>query len=170
MIFHNKISETELYNTLLTLSRNIFFYKKVKLADSFETRIYLMFIHFSILMIIYKKKGQKFEQKTYDSLFHNIENNLRELGFGDVSVNKKMKDFNKLLYDILLKLERNNEATFKLNESLILKYFTTLKNINTTEYQLFESYFVNFYNFCFELPLDNMIIKSLNFTENYGSS
>ena len=170
MIFHNKISETELYNTLLTLSRNIFFYKKVKLADSFETRIYLMFIHFSILMIIYKKKGQKFEQKTYDSLFHNIENNLRELGFGDVSVNKKMKDFNKLLYDILLKLERNNEATFKLNENLILKYFTTLKNINTTEYQLFESYFVNFYNFCFELPLDNMIIKSLNFTENYGSS
>ena len=121
-------------------------------------------------MIIYKKKGQKFEQKTYDSLFHNIENNLRELGFGDVSVNKKMKDFNKLLYDILLKLERNNEATFKLNENLILKYFTTLKNINTTEYQLFESYFVNFYNFCFELPLDNMIIKSLNFTENYGSS
>ena len=129
-----------------------------------------MFIHFSILLIIYKKKGQKFEQKSYDSLFHNIENNLRELGFGDVSVNKKMKDFNKLLYDILLKLERNNESTFKLNESLILKYFTTLKNIKTTEYQLFESYFVNFYNFCFELPLDNMIIKSLNFTKNYGSS
>ena len=170
MIFHNKISETELYNTLLTLSRNIFFYNKVKLADSFETRIYLMFIHFSILLIIYKKKGQKFEQKSYDSLFHNIENNLRELGFGDVSVNKKMKDFNKLLYDILLKLERNNESTFKLNESLILKYFTTLKNIKTTEYQLFESYFVNFYNFCFELPLDNMILKSLNFTKNYGSS
>ena len=38
-------------------------------------------------------------------LFHNIENNLRELGFGDVSVNKKMKDFNKILYDILLKIE-----------------------------------------------------------------
>lgn len=129
-----------------------------------------MFIHFSILLIIYKKKGQKFEQKSYDSLFHNIENNLRELGFGDVSVNKKMKDFNKLLYDILLKLERNNESTFKLNESLILKYFTTLKNIKTTEYQLFESYFVNFYNFCFELPLDNMILKSLNFTKYYGSS
>ena len=170
MIFHNKSSEIKLYNTLLTLSRNIFFYNKVKLADSFETRIYLMFIHFSILLIIYKKKGQKFEQKSYDSLFHNIENNLRELGFGDVSVNKKMKDFNKLLYDILLKLERNNESTFKLNESLILKYFTTLKNIKTTEYQLFESYFVNFYNFCFELPLDNMILKSLNFTKNYGSS
>ena len=170
MIFKTNKHNNSLYNTLLLLSRNIFFYKNIGLRDIFETRIYLMFIHFSILLIIYKKKGQKFEQKSYDSLFHNIENNLRELGFGDVSVNKKMKDFNKLLYDILLKLERNNESTFKLNESLILKYFTTLKNINTTEYQLFESYFVNFYNFCFELPLDNMILKTLNFTKNYGSS
>ena len=62
-----------------------------------------MFIHFSIMMLIYKEKGKKFDQRDYDSLFHNIENNLRELGFGDVSVNKKMKDLNKVLYDILLK-------------------------------------------------------------------
>ena len=34
----------------------------------------------------------------------NIENNLRELGFGDVSVNKKMKELNKVLYDILIKI------------------------------------------------------------------
>ena len=39
-------------------------------------------------------------------LFFNIENNLRELGFGDVSVNKKMKELNKIFYDILLKLNK----------------------------------------------------------------
>ena len=44
------------------------------------------------MMIIYKKKGLKFNQNDYDQLFNNIEYNLRELGFGDVSVNKKMKD------------------------------------------------------------------------------
>ena len=49
----------ELYNTLLTLSRNLFFYNKIKLNDTFETRIYLMFFHFSIMMIIFKKKGKK---------------------------------------------------------------------------------------------------------------
>ena len=42
--------------------------------------------------------------KTYDSVFDNIENNIRELGFGDVTVNKKMKELNKILYDILLKI------------------------------------------------------------------
>ena len=45
----------ELYNTLLTLS-GIFFYNKLTLKDTFETRIYLMFIHFSLMMIIFKKK------------------------------------------------------------------------------------------------------------------
>ena len=63
--------------------------------------------------MISKKKGRKFDQKSYDSLFYTIENNLRELGFGDVSVNKKMKDFNKILYDILLKIDNNSEYDFK---------------------------------------------------------
>ena len=107
MIFNFKKHNINLYNILLILSRNIFFYKKIQLPDTFETRIYLMFFHFSIFMIITKKKDLKFNQNIYDQLFHNIENNLRELGFGDVSVNKKMKELNKILYDILLKLNLN---------------------------------------------------------------
>ena len=39
-------------------------------------------------MITFKKKKKIFDQDSYDNLFYNIENNLRELGFGDVSVNK----------------------------------------------------------------------------------
>ena len=97
MISIFKKHPTDLYNILLTLSRNIFFYKKLKLPDNFETRIYLMFFHFSIFMIIFKKKQNKFDQKEYDILFQNIENDLRELGFGDVTVNKKMKQLNKVM-------------------------------------------------------------------------
>ena len=123
-----------------------------------------MFIHFSVMMIVFKNKGKKFNQKSYDSLFHNIENNLREMGFGDVSVNKKMKDFNKLLYDILLKLNKKNDVnTFKINEKLVIDYFKDLKDTKNTKYIDFERYFSNFYNFCFEIPLDNMIRDSLNF-------
>ena len=104
MIFTKNRHKDKLYNILLKLSRNMFFYKKVNLPDTFETRIYLMFIHFSIFLIITKQKNYKFKQDIYDFLFHDIENNLRELGFGDVAVNKKMKDINKILYDILIKL------------------------------------------------------------------
>tara|TARA_B100001121_G_scaffold300970_1_gene311507 strand:- start:382 stop:879 length:498 start_codon:yes stop_codon:yes gene_type:complete len=154
-----------LYNILLQLSRNIFFYEKIKLPDTFETRIYLMFIHFSIFMIITKKKGSKFNQKSYDSLFNNIEYNLRELGFGDVTVNKKMKEFNKILYDILLKIDLKQDSNngFKMNSDLIKKYFTVLDDVEKAKLAKFDDYFSNFYNFCFELHLDNMIEKAIKF-------
>ena len=159
-----KTHKENLYNILLDLSRNIFFYKTIKLPDTFETRLYLMFIHFSILMIISKFKGKKFNQESYDHLFHNIEYNLRENGFGDVTVNKKMKEFNKILYDILLKLnlEKKNN-TFKINQELIKTYFENLNDKNQSKIDEIEQYFESFYNFCFEIPLDNMIEGSIKF-------
>ena len=83
-----------------------------------------MFFHFSIILIIYKKKGEIFNQVSYDNLFHSIENNLRELGLGDVSVNKKMKDLNKILYDILLKIDKSKEIKneFEINGKIISEY------------------------------------------------
>lgn len=155
-----------MYNTLLTLSRNIYFYKNADLVDSFETRIYLMFLHFSIFLIIFKKKGKKFDQKDYDSLFLSIENNLRELGFGDVSVNKKMKDLNKILYDILLKVRNDNKDEFNINKKLIFKYFKSLDMKNDSKYNAFESYFLKFYEYCYNLPLDNIVKNSINFKIN----
>ena len=64
-------------------------------------------------MLTYKAKNIKFSQNEYDNLFFCIENNLRELGFGDVSVNKKMKDLNKILYDIYLRF-------YQIEKKLIL--------------------------------------------------
>ena len=153
-----------MYNILLNLSRNIFFYNEVKLPDNFESRIYLMFIHFSIMMIIAKKKGSKFDQNSYDILFNKIEYDLRELGFGDVTVNKKMKELNKILYDILLKLDKStNTNKFELNSILIYNYFNVFNNDKNPKYTNFEDYFNKFYNFCFELPLDSMIEGCINF-------
>ena len=130
------------------MSRNFYFYNKINLKDTFETRIYLMFIHFSLILIIFKKKKINFSQFNYDNLFYCIENNLRELGFGDIAVNKKMKDLNKILYDILLKINKSSDKLI-INKNLVLKYFKDLDNSNFNKYKLFEQYFVNFYDFCF---------------------
>ena len=80
-------------------------------------------------MIIFKKKGKKFDQKNYDHFFYNVENNLRESGLGDVSVNKKMKDLNKILYDILLKIKDPNKEIFNLNKKLICVYFSEFNQL-----------------------------------------
>ena len=157
MIFKKK-HIINLYNILLILSRNKIFYTKIKLPDTFETRIYLMFIHFSIIMKIFKKKDKIFDQNIYDLFFNNIENDLRELGYGDVTVNKKMKDLNKILYDILLKLEKtDSKNSFEINSQLLSKYFTVLNDDKYENLAILNEYFVNFYNFCFELPLENML-------------
>ena len=161
MIFKARKHNTNLYNTLLNLSRNIFFYKTLNLEDSYETRIYLMFLHYSVILFIQKNKGQLPDQDNYNNLFFHIENNLRELGFGDVAVNKKMKDLNKIFYDILIKLSKDS-AVFKLNKILINKYFDKFNN-NDKKYEQFELYFNKFFNFCFELPSTNMVQN----VENY---
>ena len=162
MIFKNKKHNNSLYNTLLSLSRNLFFYTKINLKDSFETRIYLMFIHYSIILIIYNQKEIKFLQENYDDLFVSIENNLRELGFGDVSVNKKMKELNKIFYDILLKINIE-KSNFKTNKKLILKYFNDANMKKSENYELFSEYFLNFFKYCFELPIDIVIEEAINF-------
>ena len=151
-----------LYNTLLILSRNIFFYENIKLKDTFETRIYLMFLHYSIILQILKLKKAKFNQDSYDKLFFTIENNLREMGFGDVAVNKKMKEMNKIFYDILLKFNISKES-FELNNVLVFKYFDEFNNQDSREYANFEQYFLKFYEFCFELSPDIMLEEAIKY-------
>jgi len=137
------------------LSRNIFFYKELSLKDTFETRVYLMFFHYSIILIIFKSKNYPKDQENYNNLFFCIENNLRELGFGDVSVNKKMKDLNKLFYDILIKLNPD-KTNFSVNKELVIKYFENLGK-NDKKLKKLMLYFEKFYKFCFEITPKHMI-------------
>ena len=143
------------------MSRNIFFYKDLNFNDSYETRIYLIFFHYSVILLTLKLKGVKPDQTNYNNLFFHIENNLRELGFGDVSVNKKMKDLNKIFYDILIKL-KTNSIDFEINKNLSVKYFENLSN-NDKNWLNFSKYFTNFYLFCFELDSNSVIKDAKNF-------
>jgi len=125
-----------------------------------------MFFHFSVILVVAKKKKIKFDQSEYDKFFNSIEYNLRELGYGDVSVNSKMKDFNKVFYDILLKIESNKKSTkdnFVLNKKLVIKYFQDFNSLNNSIFEEFQLYFNNFFNFCFELNPKNMIKDIKNF-------
>ena len=88
--------ENFLYNAILLLSRNNLFYTKFDLTDTFQNRIHLIFIHISFLFIKIKKKKKSkyirvFYQKMFDLTFNKIEQNMREIGYGDVTVNKNMK-------------------------------------------------------------------------------
>ena len=45
-----------LYNKIVFLTRESFFYKDFKLTDSFSNRIYLIFFHLSFILIVLKNR------------------------------------------------------------------------------------------------------------------
>jgi len=158
-----KRHHNSLYNKLVELSRNIFFYKEILLKDNFETRINLIFVHFSILLINLKVKKEEFPQEIFDNIFLNIEYHIRELGYGDVFVNKEMKKLTRIFYDILLKLNKSKLKNFETNDQVLKTYFEPVSVDNPIIITSLTNYFNVFYNFCFELETDNMLKGKINF-------
>jgi len=115
-------------------------------------------------LIIFKEKNKReFPQELFDNIFLNIEYHIRELGYGDVAVNKKMKELLHIFYDILLKVKLPNTKKNIINISIIKKYLepqTDKANQLTND---LASYFENFYHFCFELENDSVIKGKINF-------
>ena len=133
------------------------------LKDNFETRINLIFVHFSILLIIFKKENIKFPQKIFDNIFLNIEYHIREIGYGDVTVNKKMKILTRIFYDILLKLNKSTLKDFTTNDKVLRTYFERESKNTPVLIANLSIYFNAFYNFCFELKTNNMLKGEINF-------
>ena len=63
---------------------------------------------FPIITKFKKEKTQNhiYSQSLFDYIFNQIEFNFREIGQGDVTVNKNMKNLVKTFYNILLKCEK----------------------------------------------------------------
>ena len=152
-----KKHNNKLYNKLVELSRNKFFYHQAKLPDDFETRILLIFFHLVTILKISKNSKEK-SQEIFDNIFLNIEYHIRESGYGDVAVNKKMKTLNKIFFDILV-----NFNIEKKRINIINKYFLTNHSNNNENPNELAKYFSKFENFCFALDVNNMLNGSINF-------
>ena len=159
-----KKHNNQLYNKLVELSRNKFFYQDLKLLDNFETRVLLIFFHFIIILRLKKKEINKDRsQDLFDNIFQNIEVNIRELGYGDTGVNKTMKNLNKIFYDILFKIDESKNSSFLHKENLLNKYFYNSKNTNKQNSVKLANYMDDFQNFCFDLNVNSVLKGSINF-------
>ena len=158
-----KKHNNKLYNKLAQFSRNKFFYENIKLSDEFETRALLIFFHLALILKISKGKTQKSKsQEIFDNIFQNIEYHIRELGYGDVSVNKNMKNFSKIFYDILYNIDQDNIEA-ELRKNLIKKYFFEKSNNENEKIANLMEYFKKFRNFCFDLDINIMLNGSIDF-------
>ena len=96
-----------IYNNLVKLTRNKNLYQNLKNNDTFSDRLVILLLHFGFFLKVYKDNVSKKEaQNLFDFFIRQIELSIREIGYGDVSVNKKMKDYVNLFYSILEKIEK----------------------------------------------------------------
>ena len=163
-----KTQEKKLYNKILFLSRNKLFYTKMLLDDTFQNRINLIFLHISFIFIkskqnIKKAEYQIFLQKIFDLMFVRIDQNMREVGYGDTTVNNKMKFVLKTFYNILLDCENYTTKSLKNKHSFLLKYLTQNNDKNTIVDIGLVKYFDKYQAFCYDLSSDSVLKGDLNF-------
>jgi len=111
------------YNNLVKLTRNKELYKGFKNQDTFSDRIIFFLIHFAFFLKIYKENNdKKLLQEIYDQTFRQVELSIREIGYGDQSINKKMKDYLNVFYAMINKIDSWENLSLQLKKSLLLNF------------------------------------------------
>ena len=163
----NIFKYNDLYNKIISLTREKFFYTEIYLKDELITRIYLVLFHLGFILELLKKnnKNKKLAQNIYDSFFINIDLHLREIGHGDVSVNKKMKDLIKLFYEILLYCEQWDIKGSKDKMKFLKNLFDNNNEMNFDKQKLL-IYLDNYRHNLKDISL-NFLIKGIITNKNY---
>ena len=138
-----------IYNNLVRLTRNKTLYSSLKNNDTFSDRLIILLFHFAFFIKIYKDEISKKEaQDIFDFFIRQIELSIREIGYGDVSVNKKMKEYVNLFFSIVEFVEDWENLEKSKKTSIIVDY------INIDEHNdLFVNYFDKFRVFLIKNPL-----------------
>ena len=89
--------------------------------DNFSDRLTLFLLHFAFFLKNFKNEENKIIlQEIYDFNFRQLELSIREIGYGDQSINKKMKDYINLFHAMVSEIHFWED----LNKSEKLKRFS----------------------------------------------
>ena len=134
-----KPNATPLYTEIVRQARQPEFYNNLGIPDTSNGRFDLIALHAFIIMKRLKsigKNGETLSQALFDCMFQDIDKNLREMGVGDLSVGKKIKNLAAAFYgrikayeDALLKTDEFVVAAFKRN--IYLDSQPSSKQLNT---------------------------------------
>ena len=150
-----------IYNSLVNLTRNKTLYEGFIKQDTFSDRMIFFLFHFAFLLKVYKNEcSKKILQDVFDYIFKQLELNIRETGYGDVSVNKNMKNYINLFYNILESAEKWEKLNKNDRHKFCLKYLN-LSNNNVKIMNYFENYLNYLKNNTFNSLLKGVI--KLNF-------
>ena len=129
-----------IYNNLINFTRNKQLYKSLNRKDNFSDRLTLFLLHFSFFLKNFKnEKNRKVLQEIYDYNFRQLELSIREIGYGDQSINKKMKDYINLFHSMVSEVHFWDTLTL---DKKLKKISIFLSDFNNNDVLL--EYFDNF--------------------------
>jgi len=112
-----------IYNNLINITRNKDLYKNFTKQDTFSDRLIFFLLHFAFFLKVFKKDNdKKIMQEIYDYIFRQLELSIREIGYGDQTINKKMKDYLNLFYLMIGKIDRWENLSIQ-EQAKILTFF-----------------------------------------------
>ena len=122
------------------MTRNKDLYKDFKSQDVFSDRLTFFLIHFAFFFKTFKDNENKDTlQEIYDFTFRQLELSIREIGYGDQSINKKMKDYLNLFHSIIDKIHFWDDLTDSDKINILKKYV-----LNSNNGPLLLNYFENY--------------------------
>ena len=133
----------DLYNNLIKLTTNKSLYRNINNQDTFSERLTLFLFHFAFFLKEFKNKdNEKALQDIYDFNFRQLELSLREIGYGDQTINKKMKVYINLFHTIISEIHFWEDLDNYAKEKKISLF---LENFNNLEYltDYFEQFRLN---------------------------
>ena len=96
--------------------------------------------------MVFKKNTEKeILQEIYDYNFKQLELSIREMGYGDVAINKKMKTYLNIFHAILDKID-NWENLSDFEKSKILSNFLNINEVKSNLIDYFNIYLSNLSN------------------------
>ena len=119
-----------LYNNLIRLSTNKDLYIYFKKQDTFSERLTFFLLHFAFFLKNFKNQNNSsILQEIYDFNFRQLELSIREIGYGDQSINKKMKEYINVFHGMVSDIHfwENLTKTEKLNK--ISNFLVDIENI-----------------------------------------
>jgi len=128
------------YNNLVDLTRNKILYKDFTYQDTFSDRLVIFLFHFAFFLNVFKSNSKRnILQTVFDYIFKQLEISLREIGYGDTAINKRMKSYVNFFYSILNKID-GWEDLDRESQKKIFKLYLNIKNESFVLVEYFEKY------------------------------
>ena len=146
------------YNNLIKLTRNKKLYN-IKKNDTFYDRMIILFFHLSFIFKIYKTSETRENlQNFFDYCVRQIELSIREIGYGDATINKKMKEYVNLLFSIIDKIDSWELKTNDQKINIIKFYRDDIVN-----YQNIVNYYEKYREYLIKNTFNNLTKDILSF-------